>query len=375
MKRRDFIKISGSTIIIVGAGGYLLSDKNNFTRMDTKSDLFKKSFLKQEERNILSLASLAPSGHNTQPWFVKYIEPCHWIICNDKTRWLPGVDPTQRETILSIGAFAQTLEYAAASEGYHCAFTLLADANQDENVLDVKLTKTFTIATFDINKIKNRRTVRSNYLNDILKKEDADFLFNEEKDFFYFIQSGSKEYQYLNEQTIEANKIQSYRDVAEKELSEWIRFSNKDAQKNMDGLTTASMEIEGLSGFVVRNFYNKNSVMKNNFRDKNIELVVKQVSQSAGWLLITSKDNSVATLLETGKRMQRLFLKVREKGIAIHPMTQILEEAATQKNVNASIGITDSIQFILRMGYLKNYPAPVALRRPVDWFVTGIKTF
>ena len=96
---------------------------------------------------------------------------------------------------------------------------------------------------------------------------------------------------------------------------------------------------------------------------------MKQVSQSAGWLLITSKDNSVATLLETGKRMQRLFLKVREKGIAIHPMTQILEEAATQKNVNASIGITDNIQFILRMGYLKNYPPPVTLRRPVDWFV------
>ena len=44
------------------------------------------------------------------------------------------------------------------------------------------------------------------------------------------------------------------------------------------------------------------------------------------WLVITSKDNSTNTLLETGKRLQRLWLKVRDKSIAIHPMTQIIEE-------------------------------------------------
>ena len=67
--------------------------------------------------------------------------------------------------------------------------------------------------------------------------------------------------------------------------------------------------------------------------------------------------------------MQRLFLKVRDKSIAIHPMTQILEEPSTKQTVNSSIGISDSIQFILRVGYLKSYPAPVSVRRPVDWFV------
>ena len=369
MKRRKFLAIAGSTVVIAGVTSYLLSDKTNFVRADGKQNIKAKFPLKADEREILFLASLAPSGHNTQPWFIKYVEPYHWIICNDKTKWLSAVDPTQRETILSIGAFIQNLEYAAGNTGYNCQFDMLAVTNQDENVATVKLTKSVAPNTFDIARIKNRRTVRSNYLTEGLKKEDADFLFEEEKDFFNFIPAGSKEYGYLNEQTIEANKIQSYRDAAEKELSDWIRFSSIAAEKNMDGLTTASMEIEGLSGFVVRNFYNKGSVMKNSFRDKSITNVVKQVSQSAGWLLITSKDNSVTTLLETGKRMQRVFLKVREKGIAMHPMTQILEETTTRQTINQSIGITDNIQFILRMGYLKNYPEPVSLRRPVDWFV------
>jgi len=109
--------------------------------------------------------------------------------------------------------------------------------------------------------------------------------------------------------------------------------------------------------------------MKKDFRERGIDQIKKEVSESAGWILITSKENSVATLLETGRRMQRLFLKVRDKSIAIHPMTQILEESSTRQMLNQSIGISEDIQFILRVGYLNHYPQPVSLRRPVDWFM------
>jgi hypothetical protein len=129
------------------------------------------------------------------------------------------------------------------------------------------------------------------------------------------------------------------------------------------------MEIEGFSGWIVRNFYNNDSVMKKDFREVGLDKVKQQVSESAGWILITSKDNSVATLLETGRRMERLLLKIREKNIAIHPMTQILEESSTRQMLNQAIGLSENIQFILRVGYLKDYPPPVSLRRPVDWFV------
>jgi len=211
MKRRNFLAVAAGTIVVAGVTYYLLSDQRNFERKDGKQDALAKFPMLADEREILRLAALAPSGHNTQPWFIKYIEPYHWIICNDKTRWLPAVDPTQRETILSIGAFTQTLEYAAGNAGYNCAFIVMATNNQDENMIDVKLTKAPGLLGFDINKIINRRTVRSNYLNDGLRKEDAAYLFSDEKDFFNFIQSGSKEYVHLNEQTIEANMLQSYR--------------------------------------------------------------------------------------------------------------------------------------------------------------------
>jgi hypothetical protein len=367
MNKRKFIGIAGGTIIATGITAYLLSDRSNLVRADLKQ-IDNNKTLKPDEREILFLASLAPSGHNAQPWFVRYLAPYHWIIGNDKSKWLPAVDPTQRETILSIGAFLQNLEYAAGSFGYACDWNLLATTNQDDKVMEVKLIKKGSNNPFDIAEIKTRRTVRSNFLSDVLKQEDLKYLVNSEPEFIHYLPNTSTESKFIDEQTIAANRLQSYRDPAQQELANWIRFSSQDAEKYRDGLTTASMEIDGIPGWVVRNFYSQDNVMKKDFRELGIEKVQKQVSASAGWILITSKGNSVETLLETGRRMQGLFLKVREKRIAIHPMTQILEESSTKQKLNQSIGIGDNVQFILRVGYLHNYPLPVSLRRSVDLF-------
>jgi nitroreductase len=367
MNRRKFLGLGASALALGAGAGYLLSDRRNFVRSDADPNE-PSAALQPDEKAILSLASLAPSGHNTQPWFVQYLEPFHWLIGNDRSRWLPAVDPKQRETILSIGAFVQTLEFAAASLGYSCSWELLARSNQDESVLRVRLKQDGSSGAFDAAKIGRRRTVRAPFETDVLKKQDVDEL-TDSGNFIHYLPATSKEAQYLNEQTIEANRAQAYRDEAQEELANWIRFSSKDAAQHRDGLTTASMEIEGIAAWYVRNFYNKESVMTADFRDRGVDNVIRGVAGSAGWLLITSRNDATETLLETGRRMQRLFLKVREKSIGIQPMTQILEESATKQELNSAIGISEPVQFILRTGYIKDYPEPVSLRRPVDAFV------
>ena len=369
MKRRRFFSMTGGTVLIAAAAYYLQTDKRDFNRDDLKT-YSKGTFpFMPDEEQILSLASLDPSGHNTQPWSISYLKPYHWIIGSDETRWLPAVDPGQRETVLSIGAFVQNIEFAANHFGYDCQYTSTAKTNQDKNLMTIQLAKSDFVADFDIQKIKQRRTIRSNYLNNQLTTEDCQYLLNGESDFIQYIPNPSPLCTSLNEQTVSANQTQSYRDPAQKELADWIRFSNKDAAKYKDGLTIASMEINGVSAWVLRNFYGKSDVMKKDFREQNIDNVKKQVSESAGWLLITSIDDSTDSLLQTGRRLQRLLLKIRERNIAIHPMTQILEESATNKSINKTLGIKDSIQFILRVGYVKSYPAPVSLRRSVETFV------
>jgi hypothetical protein len=190
MKRNKFIGITGGAIAATVATGYLFSDKSNLLRENIKLIESTNINLKPDENEILHLASLASSAHNAQPWFVQYIEPYNWIIGNDKSKWLPAVDPTQRETILSIGTFIQNLEYAASSFGYDCDWNLLAKTNQDERVIEVKLNKKELRNPFDISKIKDRRTVRSNFLNDELKTEDIQYLTNSE--FIHYLPATSR---------------------------------------------------------------------------------------------------------------------------------------------------------------------------------------
>lgn len=366
MDRRQFFSITGGLITLSETGIYLLSDKTPYVRHVLQTFTAAPLPLKTDEYKILYLSSLAPSGHNTQPWYIKYVEPYHWIICNDNTKWLPAVDPFQRETILSIGAFTQTMEYAANSLGYTCEFSLLALTPQDAEVMDVKLKKQTGTASFDEKKIKLRRTVRTGYQNEILKPNDVSYLLKDANEYIYYLPNNSKQHLWLNEQTIEANRKQSWREDAQKELAEWMRFSSKDAKKHQDGLTTASMEIDGVAGWVLRNYYDERNVLSQKFREHGLNKVIQQVSSSAGWVIITSNDASVENLLDAGRRMQRLFLKIRERGIAIHPMTQILEGKPFNEQINSTLGFTDPVQFILRSGYVKNYPQPVSLRRPVE---------
>ena len=100
-----------------------------------------------------------------------------------------------------------------------------------------------------------------------------------------------------------------------------------------------------------------------------MDAVRKQVKSCGGWLVVSSPDASVSTLVETGRRVERMWLACRERMIAIHPMTQVLEEAPFRDEVARALGITGQVQFILRVSYLAQYPDPVSLRMPLSRFV------
>jgi hypothetical protein len=46
-------------------------------------------------------------------------------------------------------------------------------------------------------------------------------------------------------------------------------------------------------------------------------------------------------------------------------MTQMLEESPWNETIRQDLGISEQIQFIIRVSYLEDYPKPVSLRMPL----------
>ncbi|MCG5076960.1 Acg family FMN-binding oxidoreductase [Paraburkholderia tagetis] len=84
-------------------------------------------------RFALRHATLAPSSHNSQPWrFVRDADRV--LLCADRLRALPVVDPYDRELIISCGAALFNLRVALASLGIGYAITTFP-SNADPDLL------------------------------------------------------------------------------------------------------------------------------------------------------------------------------------------------------------------------------------------------
>ncbi|WP_312419121.1 Acg family FMN-binding oxidoreductase [Anaerospora hongkongensis] len=365
MNRRQFIRYSGGALVMAGGASLLYSLRQLEIRKREMASVFAAG-LEGGLAEVLYLAALAPSGHNTQPWTVTVITSRHWLIGTDSSRWLPAVDPQNREMMISLGAFLENLAAAARSQGYEAEIQILAQSTTDQVIAAVKLYKRSDADPSLIRQIQLRRTVRSNFLPQKIADEDRQRIALGETDNNLYYASGSQESRSLAEATALANEIQVYRDAAQAELAGWIRWSNEDCRKYGNGLIPETMEIEGVSRWYVKNFYTYQSVLTKEFREATIQRVNEQVKAGGGWLVLTSKDVTVVELIRTGRNLQRIWLKLRERNLALHPMTQALEEAATAKALPAALGITSNIQLVLRIGYVSHYPDPVSPRMPLQ---------
>ena len=74
-------------------------------------------------------------------------------------------------------------------------------------------------------------------------------------------------------------------------------------------------------------------------------------------------------MIEYGRAFEGMLLRIRDKEIAIHPMTQMLEETPRRDEVAKELGLSGEVQWILRIGYLSAYPGPVSLRMPLSRLV------
>ena len=94
-----------------------------------------------EIREILSLAAVASSSHNAQPWRVEISDSGLLTLLAEPDRYLPAVDPENREMFLSFGAFLETLDTSARALGYATEISILAHSLEATEIATIRLKK------------------------------------------------------------------------------------------------------------------------------------------------------------------------------------------------------------------------------------------
>lgn len=307
---------------------------------------------------ILKTALNASSSHNSQPWQIIVEGENQYRLVSVQDRWLIGVDPEQRELLLSLGALIENLYQASEAYGYDINMEMLIENRTDLHVATFNFVKrNGAVNNTMINILNSTYTEKLKYNKVPLDKEISQiFELIENNHLLSYYERGSEYFIWLRDSSVSANKQQAWNDELQEELADYICYSYDD-QLNGIGLTP---EMLRLPGFMARSWYSdssRESVMAGSFRNGAASKVKSQFNNSSGIILIFSEGESVMELINSGRLYQKLLIETREKNLELHPISQILEEEPWKTTVQNFTNSEKPIQFILRVGTLGN-PIP-----------------
>ncbi len=115
--RRGFIRTLGGGGIVLAAGAIGLARCDRMPPEAVAAWAPDPAAGGDPRRRALSYAILAPNPHNIQPWLVDLSEPGIVTLHVDRERLLPMTDPPNRQVVIGQGTFLELLDIAAREEG------------------------------------------------------------------------------------------------------------------------------------------------------------------------------------------------------------------------------------------------------------------
>lgn len=309
-------------------------------------------------RELVRYATLAPSGHNTQPWKFR-IQDNIIRISADQSRSLAVVDPEDREKLISLGAALENLALASAHAGLSADIAIFP-SGEPEN-LRVTLTPGETAPDDTLfNAIPKRQCTRSLYDGQPIPPADLEKLRSvpllEGATLHLF--DGADQIEPLIE-LVKAGNQSQYSDKAfVKELIGWLRFNDQEAGDRRDGLftrCTGNPTVPRWLGELFVGFSTPESMSKTD--EKNLR-------SSAGVLVLATAGDHPIDWVTAGRQVQRFLLTATALNIKTAFLNQPVEVPAVREQLASLLGSSAIPQLVLRYGYAERMP--VSLRRPLE---------
>lgn len=308
-------------------------------------------------RELVRLATLAPSSHNTQCWRFR-IEADRISILPDFTRRCPAVDPDDHHLFVSLGCATENLVIGAEAHGLAAS----VDIEAADGVVHVSLEPAASRTGPTYAAIAARQSTRGDYDGRPLANEELATLEAAARSdaVRVLMLTDRPAMERVLDHVVEGNSAQIADPAFVAELLDWIRFNGAAAVRAGDGLYSASSGNPNLPTWLGRRMFPRV------FRaGPENEKYARQMRSSAGVAVFVGAREDRRHWIEVGRAYQRFALAATVLGVRTAFLNQPIEVATIRPRFAADLGLRgERPDLVIRFG--RGPTLPPSLRRPVE---------
>jgi hypothetical protein len=317
-------------------------------------------------RDFVRYATLAPNGHNTQPWRFRLGRRTVSIL-PDLARATPAVDPDDHHLFISLGCAAEHFCLAARANGRPAAveFSATAGGRIDIDVAPSGGGDRAAASGEDAmlyQAIPHRQSTRSTYDGSKVSPETLRRLEHAaavDGVHLTFLTTPER-IESLVEFVTAANAQQLASPAFRRELRQWIRFNPREALRTRDGLHGACTGAPAVPGWFGRGLFR--AIVTEHAENRRY---AEQLRSSAGVAVFTAEHADPEHWIRVGRSFDRFALAATALGIRHAHVNQPVEVASLRHDFAAWLGGPAARpDLVVRFGY--GAPMPMSLRRPVE---------
>ena len=310
---------------------------------------------RRDDYDLVRLATLAASSHNTQPWRFRIgaesirIEP-------DRGRRCPVVDPDDAHLYRSLGCAAENLVHAASLQGYAAAATY--DDAADAVVVSLEAVPGLR-ATVLSRALTTRQCSRALYDGTSVLPEHIALLkaAGTGREVRCLILTEAAEITGVAALVARGNHAQLTDADFRDELLGWLRFNPRAALRTRDGLAGRVNGQPPLPTALGRLLAPRLVTA-----DGQVKADTARLESSAGVAMFLAATGSRAAWVETGRAYERFALQAELLDIRSAFLNQPVEVPQLRRELMSFLGVTEEPQLVVRFGH--GSKAPYSLRRP-----------
>ena len=306
---------------------------------------------------LLRYATLAPSGHNTQPWAFRAAGDRIEIL-PDLTRRTPVVDPDDHHLFVSLGCAAENLALASRAIG-RPAEVHFDPSSVGSVVFDFSRGNSIPSPLFDA--IPRRQSTRDDYDGKSVSSADLRALVDAAAvpGVDLILITDRPAIDRIGDLVIVGNGAQMGDKAFVGELRKWMRFSPRDALRKGDGLfsaTTGNPILPAWLGPTVFDLAFRARTENDKYR--------RQIASSAGVAVFVAEREDHEHWVQAGRAAQRFALQATALGLKCAFVNQPVEVARLRPELASLVG-TPGRRPDLVMRYGHGPALLYSARRPV----------